>query len=169
MLSKLNKVNFDEFKNIISSSFYMVDVLERLGYGRNCGSMSIRVINRCKKENIDTSHFIGQKGRKTPRKPTIELKDILIENSKYENITRLKIRLLKEGLIKNVCYECGQEPFWNNKPLIMVLDHKNGKHTDNRLLNLRMLCPNCNSQTSTFAGRNIKLNNIALGIIKSKK
>lgn len=45
-------------------------------------------------------------------------------------------------------------PEWQGKELVLVLDHINGIHSDNRLNNLRLLCPNCNSQTSTFAGRN---------------
>ena len=47
---------------------------------------------------------------------------------------------------------------WNGKPIVMILDHINGNSKDNRIKNLRMICPNCNSQTSTFAGRNYKRN-----------
>jgi 5-methylcytosine-specific restriction endonuclease McrA len=45
---------------------------------------------------------------------------------------------------------------WNGIPLVLVLDHINGKNNDNRQNNLRLLCPNCNSQQSTFAGKNKK-------------
>ena len=47
-------------------------------------------------------------------------------------------------------------PEWNNKELILILDHINGINNDHRKENLRLLCPNCNSQTKTFAGRNVK-------------
>jgi Zn finger protein HypA/HybF involved in hydrogenase expression len=66
----------------------------------------------------------------------------------------LKRRLIKEGLLVNRCSECDSLPEWRGKPLTMVLDHRNGDNTDNRLENLRLLCPNCNSQQATFAGRN---------------
>jgi hypothetical protein len=46
------------------------------------------------------------------------------------------------------------EPVWLGKPLVLILDHINGKHNDHRLVNLRLLCPNCNSQQPTFAGKN---------------
>jgi 5-methylcytosine-specific restriction endonuclease McrA len=51
---------------------------------------------------------------------------------------------------------CGQQPMWNGKQLVLILDHINGINNDNRLENLRLLCPNCNSQTPTFAGRNAR-------------
>ena len=45
---------------------------------------------------------------------------------------------------------------WNGKPIVLDLDHINGDNTDNRLVNLRFLCPNCHSQTSTYKGANNK-------------
>ena len=70
----------------------------------------------------------------------------------------IKRRLIHEGILKNKCYQCGQLPTWNNKELVMVLDHINGKKYDYRLTNLRLLCPNCNAQTETFSGKNVKRN-----------
>ncbi|QZE11799.1 hypothetical protein SEA_FRANCOB_241 [Streptomyces phage Francob] len=61
--------------------------------------------------------------------------------------------ILDGDLISYVC-ECGQGPEWNGKPLVLQLDHINGDAYDNRLENLRFLCPNCHTQTDTFCGRN---------------
>ena len=83
----------------------------------------------------------------------IPLEDLLTEHSKHKR-GHIKKRLLTEGLLRNECYECGSPPNWRGKILTMVLDHINGIHNDHRLENLRMLCPNCNSQTDTFCGRN---------------
>ncbi len=68
----------------------------------------------------------------------------------------IKTYLLNKKILKNECSECHIGPEWNDKELILVLDHINGINNDNTLDNLRLLCPNCNSQTETFSGRNIK-------------
>jgi len=85
----------------------------------------------------------------------IKLEDVLVENSTY-NRSKLKSRLLEDEILKNICYECGQPPEWNGKPLALQLEHINGVSNDNRLENLAILCPNCHSQTDTFAGKNKK-------------
>ena len=79
------------------------------------------------------------------------------EESNYSR-WNLKRRLIKEGLLENKCEVCNQPPMWNGATLVLVLDHKNGKNNDHRLENLRLLCPNCHSQTPTFAGRARRLN-----------
>jgi hypothetical protein len=106
---------------------------------------------------LDTSHFTGQghlKNKHHSWTPSRPLADILIENSTYLGTTHLKARLLREGLLANCCAECGSPPLWRGRPLVLILDHKNGNRSDNRIENLRLLCPNCNSQQATFAGKN---------------
>lgn len=66
--------------------------------------------------------------------------------------------MVSEGLLKGECYICGISS-WREKPLVLRLDHINGIRDDNRLTNLRMLCPNCDSQTDTYCGRNNKNRN----------
>lgn len=69
--------------------------------------------------------------------------------------SRLKSHLFRLGLLKNMCSCCGISE-WQGKQLVCQLDHINGISTDNRLENLRILCPNCHSQTDTFSGKNAK-------------
>ena len=104
---------------------------------------------------IDFNEFktISEKNHKKGN-PKYSLEEILIENSSYTNRTRLKIRLLKEHLIEYKCAICGNKGEWNNQPLTLQLDHINGINNDNRIENLRFLCPNCHSQTETYSGRN---------------
>lgn len=71
------------------------------------------------------------------------------------NRHHVKVRLLRAGLLQNRCQECGLEE-WQGKQLSMHLDHINGIKGDHRLENLRMLCPNCHSQTPTYGGKNVK-------------
>jgi len=105
---------------------------------------------------VDVSHWTGQahlRGKTHDWGVKIPIGNVLVKDSKYRG--HLKWRLLKEGLLKNECEVCGQGPEWKGKPLVMVLDHINGKSSDHRRENLRLLCPNCNSQSDTFAGRNM--------------
>lgn len=71
----------------------------------------------------------------------------------------LRIRLIKEGILENVCALCSQLPEWNGKPLVLQLDHIDGDHFNNNLNNLRILCPNCHTQTETWGTRKIKIVN----------
>ncbi len=64
----------------------------------------------------------------------------------------VKRRLLAAGLIQNRCDWCGLTE-WRGQPLSIQLDHVNGIFDDHRLENLRMLCPNCHSQTETFGAK----------------
>jgi 5-methylcytosine-specific restriction endonuclease McrA len=67
--------------------------------------------------------------------------------------THIKVRLLRAGLLENKCSECGIKE-WLGEPLTVQIDHINGVNHDYRLENLRMLCPNCHSQTETHGTRN---------------
>jgi len=83
-----------------------------------------------------------------------KLKDeeVFIENSTYSR-QHLKKRIIKNCFIKYVCNDCGNSGKWNGDKLILHLEHINGVNDDNRLCNLTFLCPNCHSQTNTYAGK----------------
>ena len=112
--------------------------------------------------NIDTSHFETSKERynRTIKilgyKNTIPLKNILIKNSTYKHNTNLKNRLYKEGLKKRKCELCEQGEEWMGKKMSLILDHINGINNDNRIENLRIVCPNCNATLPTHGGKNLK-------------
>ena len=84
----------------------------------------------------------------------IQLQDILDGKHPTFQTAKVKSKLLNAGLKKNECEECGIADIYNGKPIVMHLDHIDGNSCNHRLVNLRMLCPNCHSQTPTYSGRN---------------
>jgi predicted RNA-binding Zn-ribbon protein involved in translation (DUF1610 family) len=145
-------------KIILESSSYS-EILRKLNIfsqGSNINTLKRRI----EYENIDTSHIPkglnSCKGRKFgPHINSTPNSELFIENCAKDR-SIVKRRLIRDSIISYECSECGLLPIWNNKPISMVLDHINGVPNDNRIENLRFLCPNCNSQTDTFAGRNVK-------------
>lgn len=153
-MGKFQNISDDEFIKVVKSNDCIRDIVGALGYSRSSGSMGVKVNERIKSLNIDTSHFYKNRSTALSR-PLYSLDEILVENSKYENIYYLKKRILKAKLIDYKCAKCGNTGTWNNKDLTLQLEHKNGIHNDHRLCNLEFLCPNCHSQTDTYSGKNI--------------
>lgn len=102
---------------------------------------------------LDSSHFKGV-AHGTTTQESVPWDKILVVGGPHHIDTKRKQRLIVEGYLRNECYICGIPPVWKGIPLTFVLDHINGIHSDNSLGNLRLLCPNCNSQTETYCGRN---------------
>ncbi|MFO0704879.1 MAG: HNH endonuclease signature motif containing protein [Candidatus Andersenbacteria bacterium] len=107
---------------------------------------------------LSTKHFSGRlwsKGCKLGTKPLIPLSKILRQNVHYQSY-KLKKRLIAAGLKSPWCEECGWARRSSTGYLPLELDHINGDRHDNRLENLRILCPNCHSLKPTHRGRNKK-------------
>ena len=152
-MNVVQKYTIQELDKAVKESYSWAEVHRRLRISQT-GASTKGIRSRCDNENLDYSHFTGKSGDMPKRKRNkIPLSEILVEGSTYDN-KDLKVRLLKIGLLKNICYECGLLPEWNGKPLVLQMDHINGDNTDNRLSNLRMLDPNCHTQTETFSSRN---------------
>lgn len=149
-ISKVYQVSDDEFRAIVASSFSYSDCLRALGLGTRGGSSTDVLKRRIQELNCSIKHFNLQKAG-VYQKHTLQ--DILVEHSTYANISSLKKRLINEQILPYKCAICGLTE-WQNKPIVLQLDHINGIHDDHRLSNLRFLCPNCHSQTETYAGRN---------------
>ena len=106
--------------------------------------------------NLDTSHWNGQgwnRGRKFPTKKTF-VQDKLTADSNW-NTNVLRRQLISSGMFEHRCQGCNLNS-WLNNLIPLELDHINGIRTDNRIENLRILCPNCHALTPTYRGKNKK-------------
>ena len=147
-MNKVYNLSDDEFRKLIEESTSYLQCILFLGYTKNGRYGYDLLKRRCRELNISTEHFKRGYNQATTK---YTLDEILVENSTYLDLSRLKKRLIKNGLLEYKCAICGNTGEWNGNPLSLQLDHINGNHTDNRLENLRLLCPNCHSQTDTFS------------------
>lgn len=146
----------DQLIFAVKLSYSIASVLSQLSL-KVAGGNYKTIENAVKRLQLSTSHWKGQghlRGKSHNWAPTRAFQDILVEDSDYTSTSKLKHRLIKASLLPS--YECSicHVSSWQGNDLALQLDHINGKNNDHRLENLRLLCPNCHSQTDTFAGKN---------------
>ena len=139
----------------VAASTSVAGVMRQLGL-RPVGGHHTHISRRIKSLGIDTSHFLGQGHRKSmPSRNRLRAEDILIlkaSDARREKPHRLRRALAETGR-RYECEGCGLGDEWNGRRLTLHVDHIDGRLWDCRAENLRFLCPNCHSQTDTFAGR----------------
>lgn len=151
-MCRITELSQEDLTNLIANSKTYSEVLRKLGLCESGGNSSRALKRRIKEWAISTSHF-GVKRQNLHQRFSDD--EIFCEDSKYKgSSTALKSRLLSAGLLKYECVICGLRDTWNSLRLVLQLDHIDGDNSDNSISNLRFLCPNCHSQTATFAGKN---------------
>ena len=162
---QLRKYTEEQLKDAILTSLSIRQALTKLNVAAAGGNYEV-----FKKAvayfDIDTSHFLGQKTNSGIRHKggsvAFTLENICVENSTYASTYNLKKKLLSQGVMKPICVGCGLDTWISllscdmEVPIPLELDHINGIRSDNRLTNLRLLCPNCHALTSTYRGKNKK-------------
>lgn len=142
------KYTTETLAKAVADSFSIAAVLRELGIPLAGGSQS-HIKRRIINAGIDISHFTGQghmKGKQAAKRLAPEDILVLEEANKWKTKTvHLRRALLDIGRL-HICEGCGIGSEYNGKPIVLEIDHINGRNYDNRAPNLRFLCPNCHSQ-----------------------
>jgi 5-methylcytosine-specific restriction endonuclease McrA len=152
--SAIWKISKEELESIVKSCETFTCILKKFNLAHKGGNTKT-LKERLNYDKINYSHIpetrYSNLGRNFNSEKT-PLHQILVKNSNFAR-SHLKKRLLQEKILKNKCDICGLKDIWNSKPISLQLDHINGIPNDNTITNLRLLCPNCHSQTKTFSGK----------------
>lgn len=163
-MGNLRPYTKDWLQELCAQSFSLAEVLRKTG--RKGGGSQQTLKKKIEQFNIDISHFTGQLWNKGKTKQTDEriasyasnmekytLNEILVQDS---SITQKVLReyIKRHNVLPYVCQTCGCTGEWQNGIISLELDHINGNNKDNRIQNLRYLCPNCHALTETYRGKN---------------
>lgn len=160
-MSRKSRYTKEVLEPIVRESYSMAEVLRKLTLSYNGGSHSM-IQSRIRAFGISTDHFTGQgwaKGKNKDNTPGIMASarvnrwphdKVFCENSEYTRTIRDRYLQLNP---EYKCQICGITQ-WMEKPIALHVDHINGIHNDNRVENLRLLCPNCHQQTDTWGNSN---------------
>lgn len=144
----------EELKEVIKDSLSLAESIIKLN--RSISGTSYRLIKKyIDIYNIDTSHFKNKIHQGSFRYRIEDIDKIFFNKSPFYTST-IKQLVLRFKLIEYKCSNCFLKNQWLGKLLVLRLDHINGNNKDHSLENLRFLCPNCDSQTETYCGKNKK-------------
>jgi hypothetical protein len=151
-VSRRRRFTEEELRDVVAASRSYSDALRRLGL-RAAGGNHKTLQKYVRLWGISVEHFDPDAARMRARAgAAVPLDSVLVENSTYSR-GHLKERLYSAGVKQRRCELCGQGEAWRGGEMAMILDHINGVANDNRLENLRIVCPNCAATFDTHCGR----------------
>lgn len=145
-------------EELCKDSYSYAEVLRKAGRKRGGGAQE-SLKKKIEEFGIDISHFTGQRWQQSPNQPKqtyaerYNLEDVFCEHSQISQ-KGLRGYVERHKIVEYKCATCGCDGTWQNGKIALELDHINGENTDNRVENLRYLCPNCHALTETYRGRN---------------
>lgn len=157
MTNKIYECTDEQFIRLIKESANVSEVLFKLGYSVNGNSWGFSKVKRRMADLNLTFYDFKGKSPLSEKHNKINPDLLFTEHSKHKR-SIIRNYLIKNSTIPYKCAICGITK-WNDKTLSLELDHINGINDDNRLENLRFLCPNCHSQTTTYGSKNKQINN----------
>lgn len=150
------KVSPVRFAEMVKNAKSMSELLRGFGL-ENKGNNFLTCKKRIFEEKIDISHFL-QRIESSVLSKTVSKETLLERMEAGERISRnwLKRKLIRFKILPYTCRKCKIDGYWQGERLSLQLEHKDGNPNNNRLQNLEFLCPNCHSQTPSFAGKLLK-------------
>jgi 5-methylcytosine-specific restriction endonuclease McrA len=145
--------NIEQLTEVLPSCNTWSSIALSLGLSTH-GTNIIALRDTCIKHNLNFKHVTSEKRTTTSKYDLIDIDYVLSVNLISRSV--IKAFVLRNKLIDYECQGCDNKGTWKRSKLILQLDHKNGINNDHRLENLRFLCPNCHSQTETYAAGNKK-------------
>jgi hypothetical protein len=163
MSSRRARPTPEELRVAVAESVSIAEVLRRLGRPGS-GTQRAHLRRWIAEDQLTTEHFLGQAHQRGKRRPALARRpeDILVKHD-GERRTRTVVlrRALHEMGVPEECADCGIGPEWLGKPMTLEVDHINGDWSDDRLENLRLLCPNCHAVTRTWCRGGQRRHNLA--------
>ena len=158
----MQKYTKEWLTELCKDSYSYAEVLRKAGRAQGGGSQAT-LRKKIQEFGIDVSHFTGQRWYDAPNKQSnftgqnrekYTLQEVFVKNSPVAQKV-LRGYVERHHVLEYKCVNCGCDGHWQDGKIALEIDHINGDNTDNRIENLRYLCPNCHALTDTYRGRNI--------------